>query len=177
MPGDSFEQKDAQRVWCEYLDALHRRAAAPTAALPSFNKCLEARTYAAPKMLRHTAQCSRQALDQFEGDPFTKEYAAAVARCGSDALDACEAQRTEIEPFMMAICSSVSRCGDSNTADCMQMLEHGLRVHLSRAIGALNDRGRAAFQTCLTKLDCGDVGSQIVDCLDPIMSGLLWLPE
>jgi len=174
---ESQEQMDAQRTWCEYLDALHRRAGSPSAAMPSFQKCMEARTYAAPKMLRQTATCSRQALEKFDGDPFTREYAAAVARCGSEALDASEAPRSDLEPFLSTICSNVSRCGDAEADECMTTLEGGMKVHLSRAVGALNDRGRAAFQTCLKHLSCGDLGSQIVECLEPIMDGLLWLPE
>jgi hypothetical protein len=176
-PADSLEQREAQKSWCEYLDALHRRAASPTAALPNLQKCMEARTFAAPKMLRQTAKCSREALDQFEGDPFTREYASAVARCGSAALDACEAPRADLEPFMSTICSSVSRCGNAENAECMTLLEGGMKVHLSRAIGAMNERGRDAFQGCLQKLSCDDVGSQVVACLEPIMDGLLWLPE
>jgi len=174
---ESFEQKDAQRAWCEYLDALHRRAATPAAPLPTFQRCLEAHTYAAPKMLRQTARCSHEALDKFDGDPFTREYAATVAHCGSTALDACEAKRVELEPFMLTICSSIDRCGDSEYTQCMTTLDGGLKVHLSRAVGALNDRGRQAFQTCLKEIGCGDVGSQIIQCLEPIMEGLLWLPE
>ncbi len=174
---ESPEQKDAQRVWCEYLDALHRRAGVADATMPSFQKCLEARTYAAPQMLRQTARCSREALDHFEGDPFTREYAATVARCGSTALDSCEAQRSELEPFIVTICSCVDRCGGAEQTECIMKLDGGLNIHLSRAVGALNDRGRQAFQTCLTQLSCGEVGSQIIRCLDPIMEGLLWLPE
>lgn len=177
LSGELLEQKDAQRVWCEYLDALHRRAGLPETVMPSFQKCLEARTYAAPQMLRQTARCSREALDQFDGDPFTREYAATVARCGSSALDACEAKRTELEPFILTICSSVDRCGGTEQKECMTVLEGGLSIHLSRAVGALNDRGRLAFQACLTQLSCGDVGPQIIKCLDPIMEKLLWLPE
>lgn len=174
---ESMEQEDAQKTWCEYLEALHRRAATSGAAMPSYKKCLQARTYAAPKMLRQTAQCSRSALDKFDGDPFTREYAAEVAHCGSSALDECEAQQTEVEPFLSTICASVARCGDASRASCMQMLDGHMNLHLSRAVGALNDRGRFAFQACLTQLTCGDVGSQVVQCLEPIMEGLLWLPE
>jgi len=174
---ESLEQKDAQRVWCEYLDALHRRAATHAAAMPSFQKCLEARTYAAPKMLRQTARCSREALDHIDGDPLTPEYATIVARCGANALDACEAQSTEVEPFIKTICSSVDRCGATDRTECMMMLDGGLSMQLSRVVGALNDRGRQAFRECLTQVTCGNVGSQIINCLDPIMDGLLWLPE
>gem|GEM_PF-6543556 len=174
---DSVEQQDAQRVWCEYLDALHRRAATSSEALPSLRKCLEARTFASPKMLRETARCSREALEQFDGDPFTNDYASAVARCGSTALDACEARQSEIEPFVTAICSCIDRCGEADYAQCKSLVEGGLELHLSRAVGAMNIRGRQQFQGCLQKLACGDMGSQIVQCLDPIMEGLLWLPE
>jgi len=174
---ESSEDDEAQRAWCEYLDALHRRAMSPSAPMPSFQKCLHARTYAAAKMLRQTAQCSRHALDQFEGDPFTREYAAAVARCGSDALDACEAERMELEPFFSIICAGMTRCSETSADECRFMLDHAMRPHLSRAVGALNDRGRAAFQACLKNMTCSEIGPQIVECLDPIMAGLLWLPE
>ncbi len=174
---ESSEEGEAQRAWCEYLDALHRRAMTPPAPMPSFQKCLHARTYAAPKMLRQTAQCSRQALDQFEGDPFTREYAAAVTRCGSEALDACEAERMELQPIFSTICAGVTRCGDTRVDECTFMLEHGMRARLSRAVGALNDRGRAAFQACLQNMTCADIGPQVVECLEPIMTGLLWMPD
>jgi hypothetical protein len=177
VSSETIEQEDAQKAWCEYLDALHRRAAASAVAMPSLEKCLHARTYAAPKMLRQTAQCSRKALDQFEGDPFTREYAAEIAHCGSTALDSCEARAAEVKPFLATICSTVARCGESSRSSCMEMLDGNMSVHLSRAVGALNDRGRFAFQACLTQLDCGEIGSQVVQCLEPIMEGLLWLPE
>lgn len=145
--------------------------------MPSLQKCMEARTYASPKMLRETARCSREALEQIDGDPFTNEYATAVARCGASALDACEAPQTDLEPFILAICSSVDRCGEADYAQCKTLLEGGLKLHLSRAVGAMNGQGRQQFEGCLKKLNCGDMGSQIVECLDPIMDKLLWLPE
>jgi len=177
VSSETIEEESAQKVWCEYLDALHRRAAASAVAMPSLEKCLHARTYAAPKMLRETAQCSRKALEQFEGDPFTREYAAEIAHCGSTALDACEAKEAEVKPFLSTICASVARCGEASRGSCMQMLDGRMTMHLSRAVGALNDRGRFAFQACLTQLECGEIGSQVVQCLEPIMEGLLWLPE
>ncbi|HRI71280.1 MAG TPA: hypothetical protein PK156_43905 [Polyangium sp.] len=173
---DSLEQREAQRAWCEYLDALHRRAGT-SRAMPGLEKCLQARTYAAPKMLRQTARCSRVALEQFDGDPFTREYAAAVARCGAEALDACEAANADVVPVMATICSSVARCSDSNVTECSALLEGRLKIHLSRAIGAMNEQGRDVFQNCLQKMTCNDVAGQVVACLEPIMEGLLWLPE
>ena len=171
------EQQDAQRIWCEYLDALHRRADDHAEPLPTLQQCLTARTFASPKMLRQTAACSRQALEKTDGDPFTNEYAAAVARCGADALDACEAPVTDLEPFVSAICTRMDSCGEVQYTQCQMGLSGGITPHLARAVGAMNGKGRQAFEGCLKKLSCGDMGSQIVECLDPIMDKLLWLPE
>ena len=170
------EQREAQRAWCDYLDALHRRSGT-SAHMPDLEKCMRARTYAAPKMLRQTAQCSRVALDQIEGDPFTRDYAAAVARCGADALDACEAGTAEVAPILATICASVARCSDANIVECPRLLEGRIKLHLSRAVGAMNELGRDVFQACLYHMSCTDVSSQIVKCLEPVMEGLLWLPE
>lgn len=189
---EASEEKDAQRVWCEYLEALYQRAMAsadddsgkrpaahadkPEAAWPSLGECLGARTMASPEMLRRTAKCSRAALEKFDGDPFTREYAAAVSQCGAQALDAVEASGPEVVPFVTAICGRMVSCGDVTFDACKDDLSKGIGPHLERAVGAMNKRGREALEVCLRGISCGDVGSQVVGCLQPIMDGLLWLP-
>jgi len=170
------DQADAQRVWCEYLEALYQRATGEGASWPNKAECLAAQTLAAPEMLRRTAICSRAALERFAGDPFTRAYAAEVSRCGSSALDAVEADGAALAPYVAAICGSMSRCGESTYEACQREFGEGFAPNLERAVGAMNRRGRANFEVCLSKLRCGDVGSQVVGCLEPIMNGLLWLP-
>jgi hypothetical protein len=173
---EAADEKDAQRSWCDYLEALYKRAAEGAESWPMRDDCLAARTMASPEMLRRTATCSKAALDKFEGDPFTREYAAAVSQCGSDALDAVEAKGPDLVPFVAAICGRMATCGDVTYAECRDGLTSGLGPHLERAIGAMNRRGRTALEVCLKKIECGDMGSQVVRCLEPIMDGLLWLP-
>lgn len=173
---EAADERSAQQAWCEYLEALYHRATGENGAWPSRAECVEARTMASPEMLRRTASCSRAALDRFDGDPFTSSYAAEVSRCGSSALDAVEAKVEEITPYVAAICGRMSRCGEATYDECRGELGNGLRPHLERAVGAMNRRGRAAFEVCLQNISCGDVGSQVVSCLEPIMDGLLWLP-
>src|SRR5829696_7230612 len=71
---EAREQRQAQRAWCNYLDALWARSseseAVPAVGVPSpamtgerprhwprFDQCLEVTTTASPKMLRQTADC------------------------------------------------------------------------------------------------------------------------
>jgi hypothetical protein len=173
---ESTAQKAAQREWCTYLEALYMRAVEGAGEWPKRAECMSASTLAAPEMLQRTARCSREALDRFEGDPFTSEYAAEVSRCGAEAIDSVEASNAELTPFVAAICGRMSACGDASYAECRDSLEAGLGPHLERAVGAMNGKGRAAFRVCLSRLQCGDLGNQLVGCLEPIMDGLLWLP-
>lgn len=173
---ESSAQKAAQREWCSYLEALYMRAVEGANEWPKRSECMSASTLAAPEMLQRTARCSREALDRFEGDPFTSEYAAEVSRCGAEAIDSVEASDAELTPFVAAICGRMSACGDASYAECRDSLEAGLGPHLERAVGAMNRKGRAAFRVCLSHLQCGDLGDQLVGCLEPIMDGLLWLP-
>ncbi|MDI3286581.1 hypothetical protein QHF83_24955 [Polyangium sp. 15x6] len=173
---EAADERAAQRVWCEYLEALYQRATGDKERWPSRDECIEAKTMASPEMLRRTASCSRAALDKFDGDPFTSAYAAEVSRCGSSALDAVVVKVEEITPYVTAICGRMARCGEATYDECRGELGNGLAPHLERAVGAMNRRGRMAFEVCLKNLSCGDVGSQVVSCLEPIMDGLLWLP-
>lgn len=170
------EQRDAQRAWCTYLQALYMRAAEGADRWPRYDQCLEARTMAAPRMLRMTADCSLSALQQFEGDPFTVEYATEVSRCGADALETSAAAAPDLVPYVAAICGRVAACEDVDYTECRASLEEGLGPHLQRAVGAMNDRGRDQLRACFSVVACDDIGSQITACIEPLLDSLLWLP-
>jgi hypothetical protein len=178
---ESSAQKAAQQEWCSYLEALYLRAVDGAPTWPKREECMSASTLASPEMLSRTARCSREALDAFAGDPFTTAYANAVSRCGTEALDAVEASPSELTPFVASICGRMSTCeskmpSSSTYAECRDSLESGLGPHLERAVGAMNPRGREELQVCLKQITCGDLGTQLAGCLEPIMDGLLWLP-
>lgn len=171
------EQRAAQRSWCSYLQDLYLRAAGTTSGgWPRYEQCLGARTMASPRMLRQTAECSRRALDRFEGDPFTIEYAAEVSRCGAQALDSAADTAPDLVPYVAAICGRVVECEDVDFAECRETLEAGLGPQLRRAVGAMNDRGRTELRTCFAGMTCGDIGEQMTACIEPILDSLLWLP-
>jgi hypothetical protein len=179
QPPMSKEQEaaDAQRAWCDYLQALYARAAVGGSDWPRYQQCLQARTVASPKMLRQTAACSHRALQSFQGDPFTVEYAAEVSRCGAQAIEMSEASRADLAPYIAAICGRVTTCeAEVDYAECRQGLEEGLGPHLRRAVGAVNERGREQLRTCFSAVTCEDMGGQITACLEPLMDSLLWLP-
>jgi hypothetical protein len=171
------EAADAQRAWCDYLQALYARASVGTGAWPRYAQCLKARTVAAPKMLRQTAECSHRALQAFQGDPFTVEYAAEVSRCGTQAIEMSEASGADLAPYIAAICGRVTSCeAGVDYAECRRGLEEGLGPHLRRAVGAVNERGREQLRACFSAVTCEDVGGQITACLEPLLDSLLWLP-
>lgn len=171
------EQRAAQQVWCSYLQDLYLRAAGPGAGgWPRYPQCLEVRTMASPRMLRQTAECSRRALDRFEGDPFTMEYAAEVSRCGAQALDSAADTAPDLVPYVAAICGRVVECEDVDFAECRETLEAGLGPQLQRAVGAMNERGRTELRTCFSGMTCGDIGEQMSACIEPILDSMLWLP-
>lgn len=170
------EQRAAQEAWCGYLQELYLRAAEGTDGWPRYQQCLEARTMASPRMLRQTAECSRRALERFQGDPFTVAYAAEVSRCGADALDTAADAAPDLVPYMAAICGRVTECEGIDFAECRQTLEEGLGHHLKRAVGAMNERGRGELRACFSALSCTDIGGQLNACIEPILDGLLWLP-
>lgn len=174
---DAREQIGAQRAWCNYLQALYLRAADGATSWPRFDQCTEATTMAAPKMLRATADCSLRALQRFQGDPFTAEYAAEVSRCGVQAIEMSSVPAGDLAPFVAALCGRVTSCEDVDYAECRQTLEAGLGEHLTRAVGSMNQRGRAQLRTCLGAVRCEDIGRQITACIEPIMDNLLWLPS
>ncbi|MCC6552245.1 MAG: hypothetical protein IT372_04385 [Polyangiaceae bacterium] len=170
------EQREAQRAWCSYLQALYLRAAEGETSWPKFQECAGATTTAAPAMLRATAECAQRALERFQGDPFTAAYAAEVSRCGAEAMDEARLSPDELSPFIATICSRVAACEDVADGECRQALEQGLGPQLTRAIGSMNQQGRTQLRTCLSNVRCEDIGGQISACIDPIMEGLLWLP-
>ena len=174
--GAEQEQRAAQEAWCGYLQELYLRAAEGAGEWPRYQQCMEAQSMASPRMLRETAECSRRALANFQGDPFTVAYAAEVSRCGAEALDSAAATAPDLVPYMAAICGRVAQCEGIDAAECRQTLEEGLGPHLKRAVGAMNERGRGELRACFNALSCDDIGSQLNACIEPILDGLLWLP-
>lgn len=171
-----YEQRDAQRAWCVYLEALYLRAADHAKSWPKFHECAEAMTLASPTMLRVTSECSMQALRRFDGDPFTAAYAAEVSRCGSDAMTSTSLRAAELAPYTDVLCGRVAVCGQVDFETCRHGLQEGLGAQLGRAIGALNSRGRGQLRDCFSGVSCEELGPQITSCLEPIMDDLLWLP-
>ena len=173
---EALEQRDAQKAWCSYLEALYLRASPDAKHWPKYEQCTNVITTAAPKLLTRTADCSMKALKTFDGDPFTAEYAAEVSRCGSDALDAMGASPTDLAPIVAVICGRAVSCGEPSYDRCRHALDESLGPNLERAIGAMNTRGRSELSACLRVASCQEVGKQVANCLEPIMDRLLWLP-
>jgi len=174
---EARDLRDAQRAWCSYLQALYLRADDTATSWPRYQQCAEATTMASPAMLRETADCSLLALQRFQGDPFTAEYAAEVSRCGVEAIEHATMSEADLAPFVTAICGRISSCEHIDPAECRQRLEAGLAPHLMRAIGSMNRRGRAQLRGCLSAVPCQDISEQISACIEPIMDDLLWLPS
>ena len=174
---DEDAQRAAQHVWCKYLEALFLRSTDGARTWPRLAQCEVVRTPAAPKMLSRTAECSMAALQKFEGDPFTPEYAAEVTRCGRESLDATTISENDLAPFVAAACARAVACGSASEIDCRLGLAETLGSNLRRAIGAINPRGRAELRACLDSAACDATSEQISGCLTPIMDRLLWLPE
>ena len=170
-------QQTAQRVWCKYLEALYLRSTDSVRTWPRRRQCELVRTPAAPAMLQRTAECSMAALQKFEGDPFTSEYAAEVTRCGRESLDATTMSANDLAPYVQVICARAVACATASELECSVALDETLGPSLRRAIGAINPRGRAELKACLTSAACDATSEQITDCLTPIMDRLLWLPE
>jgi len=173
---EAIAQRDAQKQWCDYLQDLYLRAVEDETTWPSYDQCLQVMTPASPKMLKKTAECSKRALSKYEGDPFTAAYAAEVSRCGTEVLDAVAISHADLAPYVAAICGRAVACGQLAFDDCREALEAGLGSNLERAIGAINNSGRAELRACLKTVPCQELGSQITSCLEPIMDRLLWLP-
>lgn len=173
---ETEEQRAAQKVWCNYLQALYVRSTGAATPWPRFAQCAAATTTAAPEMLRRTADCSRKALDGFRGDPFTPEYAILVGRCGNEAIDALAATERDVAPYVAVLCGRANVCGGVDLDECRDRVGAGLGPHLERAVGAINRKGRARLRSCLRTAACSDLGSQVSSCLEPIMEDLLWLP-
>lgn len=170
-------QGAAQRSWCKYLEALYLRATEGATTWPRLSQCVVVRTPAAPTMLQRTAECSMAELGKFEGDPFTPAYAASVTRCGRESLDATTMPTSDLAPFVKSICARAAACGSAPDAECREALADTLAPSLCRAVGAINERGRAELRACLDSAACDAVSEQITGCLTPIMDRLLWLPE
>jgi hypothetical protein len=176
-PKEDPAQRGAQHAWCKYLEALYLRATDGATTWPRLAQCDVVRTPAAPAMLQRTAECSMAALKKFEGDPFTPAYAAEVTRCGRESLDATTMTQGELTPFVTTICARAVACGTATEAECREALSEHLGPNLRRAIGAINERGRAELHACLDSAACDATSEQITGCLTPIMDRLLWLPE
>lgn len=174
---DEDAQRAAQHVWCKYLEALFLRSTDGARTWPRLAQCEVVRTPAAPKMLSRTAECSMAALQKFEGDPFTPEYAAEVTRCGRESLDATTMSMTELTPLVKAVCARAVACGTATELECYASVDEALGPSLRRAVGAINPRGRAELRACLDSASCDAISEQITGCLSPIMDRLLWLPE
>ncbi len=176
-PPEDEGQRGAQHAWCKYLEALYLRATDGAHTWPRLTQCELVRTPAAPAMLLRTAACSMTALQKFEGDPFTPAYAAEVTRCGRDSLEASTMLPGELAPFVQVICARAVTCGTSTEIECTDAVVAQLGMSLRRAIGAVNERGRAELRACLASAACEETSGQITACLTPIMDRLLWLPE
>ena len=174
---DEDAQRAAQHVWCKYLEALFLRSTDGARTWPRLAQCEVVRTPAAPKMLSRTAECSMAALQKFEGDPFTPEYAAEVTRCGRESLDATTMSMTELTPLVKVVCARAVACGTATELACYAAVDESLGPSLRRAVGAINPRGRAELRACLDSASCDAISEQITGCLSPIMDRLLWLPE
>lgn len=177
MPPEDEGQRSAQHAWCKYLEALYLRATDGAHTWPRLAQCEVVRTPAAPAMLQRTAACSMAALQKFEGDPFTPAYAAEVTRCGRDSLEASTMLPGELTPFVKVICARAVTCGTSTEIECSDAVVAQLGMSLRRAIGAVNERGRAELRACFASAACDATSEQITSCLTPIMDRLLWLPE
>ena len=176
-PPGTTPQEHAQRTWCSYLEALYQRATRDGAAWGRLDECRAHRTTAAPVMLQRTAECSRKALDGFDGDPLSADYAVQVRRCGSEAVDAAALSEVEIEPVVTSVCQRVEACGEGSFAACRAGMDGHVSTRLGRAVGALNVESRDRLRSCLVEASCDSaMGERISGCLEPIMDGLLWLP-
>jgi hypothetical protein len=173
--GDGAQVR-AQKSWCTYLDALYHRATHDGTRWPQLGECSAQTSAAAPEMLERTAACSQQALDGFEGDPFTPAYAAAVKRCGSTVLETLALQPEEVEPYVAVICERASACGSMAPGDCHADVSVQMGKRLGRALGALNAESRLTIRKCLATAECQDVADQISTCLEPVLDRLLWTP-
>jgi hypothetical protein len=174
---EAAAQSRAQLAWCNYLQALYLRAESSAQRWPRYEECTKVRTTASPQMLEETAVCSQHALDKFQGDPFTPEYASQVSKCGAAALDRATVSSVEYGGIVQRICKRASDCGEATDAECKKTLADGLGPRLERALGAINLRARDDLRSCLDHAACADVPSQIADCMGPIMDKLLWLPS
>ncbi len=169
-------QSRAQKSWCTYLDALYHRATRDGSSWAQLERCGTQTSSAAPEMLERTAACSQQALDGFEGDPFTPGYAAAVKHCGSTVLESLALTPAQVEPYVATICERAVACNAMAPDDCRADVAVRMGKRLGRALGALNEESRLTVQQCLQTAECQDVGDQIAACLEPVLDRLLWTP-
>ncbi|APR83077.1 Hypothetical protein A7982_08426 [Minicystis rosea] len=174
---DAAADRRAQRAWCDYLDALYKRASDEGKPWPHRDECLAQTSNASPAMLEHTAACSQRALDSFKGDPLTPEYAALVRRCGVEALDAGALSVAALEPYLDIVCRRAETCDQTPYKDCREAMEPRVAGRLGRAIGALNQTSRTRLRECLSTIGCEvPMGDRLSGCIEPIMEKLLWLP-
>jgi hypothetical protein len=176
-PTASEAQVRAQRAWCAYLEALYHRATRNNASWEQLDRCNAELSTASPEMLERTAACSRKALDDFGGDPFTDAYAAEVKRCGAAALEAMALDVGEVEPYVALACRRAATCGKGDVAECQADLMSRFGHRLCLAIGALNAPSRISVRRCLQTAACGSAEDDLSTCLDPMLDKLLWTPD
>jgi hypothetical protein len=170
-------QRRAQRVWCTYLDALYHRATRDGTKWSQLERCNIETSTASPELLERTAACSQQALDGFDGDPFTPEYAAEVKRCGATVLEAMALTTEDLEPIVSLACQQAPACGQGEVDGCRSDVTTRLGKRLGRAVGALNGESRIALRRCLRATACQSVDDRIASCLEPMLDRLLWTPD
>jgi hypothetical protein len=170
-------QTRAQHAWCSYLEALYHRAVKDGSTWDQLRKCNTETSNASPEILERTAACSRKALDDFRGDPFTDAYAAEVKRCGTAALETTALDPDEVEPYLALACQRAAACGNGSLAECQAELTSRLGHRLCLAIGALNGPSRIGVRHCLQNASCASGEDVLSSCLDPVLDKLLWTPD
>jgi hypothetical protein len=174
-PAASSAQRRAQQSWCAYLEALYRRAMGDGARWRQAEECNADASSAAPEMLERTAACAQRALEGFDGDPFTPEYAAEVKQCGTTVLDALALAPADVEPYVALVCQRDPSCGQEPPG-CRSEVTARFGARLGRALGALNAESRVTVRQCLEASICQDADARISGCIEPVLDRLLWTP-
>ena len=176
VPPTTSAQQRAQGAWCAYLEALYQRATGDGSPWRQAAQCNADTSSAAPEMLERTAACAREALEGFDGDPFTPEYAAQVKRCGTIVLETMALTTADLEPYVALVCQRGPGCDEPETPSCRTDVAQRLGPRLGRALGALNAESRVNVRRCLAASRCEAVEARIDRCLEPVLDRLLWTP-
>jgi len=172
---EARELRDGRVAWCSYLDSLYRRGQGTPSRWLDFDECVTTPTTASGAMLKATAACSMDALQNFDGNPFTKpEYGELAGVCGAVALDRSSSTGEELAHLTSTICARANACGISRPGSCELKVESTLGTHLDRVLGALNSKAKGELRRCISHSGCGDIGDNITACLEPIMDRLLY---